>query len=379
MNTLTEIPLDIKYLIIQLLHVDSTATLFSLLHISKLWYMAILGYLSSQNLDFKYLYISVIRENNLSILQWANSYGYQWNSLTCAYVARHGHLGTLQKLREHGCEWNYRVCASAALGGHLEILKWAREQGCEWNHWTCIYAARGGHLEVLKWAREPAIVPGGEVCEWDSRVCSNAAGNGHLEVLKWAIANGCKWDNDVWGFTAIEKRLDVMEWLKLNCTLPPIDYAIETDNLELLQWMHTKNYGMSYICDEAAKQGNLRILKWAKESGYRTDWFAGDNALAYGHLEVLKWLLHDGGGKIFWLICSRDAAKNGHLETLKWGFEYRGNISKWVPPEVCKNAVENDHLDIVIWARENGCIWDKETAKLAQMKWPDLFCLLKVE
>ena len=48
--------------------------------------------------------------------------------------------------------------------------------------------------------------------------------------------------------------------------------------------------------------------------------------------------------------CS-SAAKNGHLDVLKWARENGCEWDSWT----CSNAAKNGHLDVLEWVRENGC------------------------
>jgi hypothetical protein len=47
----------------------------------------------------------------------------------------------------------------------------------------------------------------------------------------------------------------------------------------------------------------------------------------------------------------REAAKGGHLEVLKWA---RENGCPW-DELTCANAAERGHLGMLQWARANGC------------------------
>ena len=86
-----------------------------------------------------------------------------------------------------------------------------------------------------------------------------------------------------------------------------------------------------------------------------------------GYLEVLKWARENGCD---WNsdTCSF-AADNGHLEVLKWA---RENGCKW-NFETCRCAALNGHIEVLKWARENGCDWDSKTEKFAKEKWPKKF------
>ena len=72
-----------------------------------------------------------------------------------------------------------------------------------------------------------------------------------------------------------------------------------------------------------------------------------------GHLEVLQWARTNG--------CEWDqgtcagAAYNGHLEVLQWA---RANGCEW-DWQTCINAAYGGHLEVLQWARSNGCEWNK--------------------
>jgi hypothetical protein len=58
------------------------------------------------------------------------------------------------------------------------------------------------------------------------------------------------------------------------------------------------------------------------------------------------------------------AAKSGHLDILKWARENGCPWNEWT----CFYAVENDHLEVLKWARENGCRWGSSTRQDAASK-----------
>ena len=55
----------------------------------------------------------------------------------------------------------------------------------------------------------------------------------------------------------------------------------------------------------------------------------------------------------------RGAAEGGHLEMLKWA---RENGCPW-DEDTCANAAKGGHLEVLKWARENDCPWDEWTCK----------------
>jgi len=60
------------------------------------------------------------------------------------------------------------------------------------------------------------------------------------------------------------------------------------------------------------------------------------------------------------LTCSW-AAEGGHLEVLKWA---RENGCPW-NERTCSCAAKGGHLEVLKWARENGCPWGEQTCSFA--------------
>jgi hypothetical protein len=58
------------------------------------------------------------------------------------------------------------------------------------------------------------------------------------------------------------------------------------------------------------------------------------------------------------------AARRGHLEVLQWARENGCHWDKWT----CAYAAKCGHLEILQWARENGCPWDKWTCAYAAFR-----------
>ncbi len=71
-------------------------------------------------------------------------------------------------------------------------------------------------------------------------------------------------------------------------------------------------------------------------------------AAGYGFLNILKWARENG---CYWnsSICYY-AAENGHLEVLKWAKE---NGCTWDKDLYIKSAEKNKHVDIIEWIKNN--------------------------
>ena len=101
-------------------------------------------------------------------------------------------------------------------------------------------------------------------------------------------------------------------------------------------------------------------LSWALEkcSEYRKARFCEQMARK-GNLELLKYA-HENGCPWDKDTCS-EAAYHGHLECLKYAHE---NGCPW-DESTCSAAAEKGHLECLKYAHENGCPWDERTCKWA--------------
>jgi hypothetical protein len=59
-------------------------------------------------------------------------------------------------------------------------------------------------------------------------------------------------------------------------------------------------------------------------------------------------------------VC-KNAAQGGHLEVLRWA---RANGCPW-DEATCASAAESGHFEVLRWARANGCPWDEATCASA--------------
>ena len=116
--------------------------------------------------------------------------------------------------------------------------------------------------------------------------------------------------------------------------------------------------------EDAAERGYLSTLKCLRRRGRLYDeclLFAA--AAMVGDLEAFKAMRLAENFPWDVLTCAY-AAWGGHLEVLKWA---RENGCPW-NRRTCSYAAAGGHLEMLQWARENGCPWDKRTRRLAASK-----------
>ena len=109
------------------------------------------------------------------------------------------------------------------------------------------------------------------------------------------------------------------------------------------------------VCEDAARRGSVRLLKWARENNL--DWGTNtcSSAAVYGHLPALQYLHENGcpwdSRTCYW------AAEKGHLPVLQYLHE-NGCPWHW---STCSAAADNGHLPVLQYSHENGCPWDYGT------------------
>jgi len=200
----------------------------------------------------------------------------------------------------------------------------------------------------------------GLICRYnlllEDKFIEQAVINKQLHVLAWAISKGISL-KDMAYIAAREGQMKVLKWLrKNNCLLDETVCANAALNghLNVLIWAR-KNYCFwgERVCANAALNGHLDVLIWAKGNYCLWDEKVCANAALNGHLDVLIWARNNNCP---WdeTVCS-NAALNGHLDVLIWA---RNNNCSW-DERVCSNAALNGHLDVLIWARNNNCPWDE--------------------
>jgi hypothetical protein len=192
-----------------------------------------------------------------------------------------------------------------------------------------------GYVDVVQWLIRRC--PTGHV---PSQAVAEAAKNGHLEVLQWLFSNHdhVYWGGDEMYYAVANNRLEVAKFLH-DHTAPPADDM--------------------YLIDEAARHGDLDMMKWLhSERGDQLTYEGVMRAVNHGFLAAVKWMRETFPDSVVASDIKMDnAAANGHLEMIKW---LHGQHA-WCTKQAMNLAASNDHLDVVRFLHENraeGCTTD---------------------
>lgn len=209
---------------------------------------------------------------------------------------------------------------------------------------------------MLAWAEENSSQWGdGESCD----ACVWAAYDGKLDVLIWARDHGVPWNTDVFAFAASGGNMEVLQYLNDHgcpCNGAASHSAAGSGHLHVLRWLMDE--GDASLLQHNAHGSAYDASEWIGLFT-RSCSSVTYNAALSDHLEVLQWARHQG--------CSWDengiaaAARNGHLEVLKW---MRDNHCPW-NSRTCEYAARNGHLELLKFVREHDCPWDEKCCTAA--------------
>ena len=180
-------------------------------------------------------------------------------------------------------------------------------------------------LRAVSRAMRDAVAATGHPVE--ETTWENAAGLGYLRTFKHLHQQG---------------RLELLENL--------LQEAAKTGQLEVMKWLHANGCPWdANTCESAAEGGHLKVLQRARANGCPWGARTCSGAAEGGHLDVLQWARANGCLWDTWTCAF--AAWKGHLEVLQWS---RANGCPW-NSRVHSHANIRGHLELLNWAIENGC------------------------
>ncbi|GAQ90357.1 hypothetical protein KFL_006310070 [Klebsormidium nitens] len=229
----------------------------------------------------------------------------------------------------------------------------------------CFAAASRGDLDGLQQLRQ-----GTPPRRWGALSCALAAlWEGHLQVAEWIYEQDASVIEGVCLLAAKLGRLNLLQWARARDPAPHWDkelcnqvviMALRMGRPEVAQWGVLQNPAMecATTCLTAAVTGNLATLQWLRGRTPPCPWVGVDcalGALENGHLEVVKWVREQDPRAERDVCC--EAARQGRVDLLKLARAQE-------PPfcwntSTCLNAAMQGHLETLQWLRgqEPPCPW----------------------
>jgi hypothetical protein len=135
--------------------------------------------------------------------------------------------------------------------------------------------------------------------------------------------------------------------------------------VEILEYLKNVKYNFDdgwtmYLCDYAAKNGHLNVLKWARNNQCKWNSNVCSYAAKIGNLEIIQWIN---------ALPVYEQPKHKYLV-------YRPRMQNcgWKSDQnICSSAIFNGHKHVVKWALENGCEMS-DKFKFAKIRTFDEIC-----
>jgi hypothetical protein len=175
---------------------------------------------------------------------------------------------------------------------------------------------------------------------YDMDACETAARCGRLEILEWLVHRGFSYDSmDMFHLAARNNKVNILDWLYFDKIK---DVKIFGKEAKITGNRHGFSNYFTFLLKEAARNGNLDVLKWSRKRKIPWDEsicaaaaerITTNNPKDLTSLEVLKWLRKVGCDWNY-KTCT-NAARAGNLETLKWA---RSQGCEWKPDQIMRTA-----------------------------------------
>lgn len=183
----------------------------------------------------------------------------------------------------------------------------------------------------------------------------------------WANGSAAKaqsYKYDATKNAAYSGKIEIIEWLvtekfPLSPDIPEI--AACNGSTSILNWWNSKRMVFRSLDDLIAiafKHGHLDSTKWLIAHGAKVPATACAMAAAGGHLEMLMFARENGGA---WGDCMMEAARNGHLHLLEWAHSKGASLHS----DICEEAAAGGHLCVLQWARSRNCPWKSPLVLIA--------------
>jgi hypothetical protein len=217
-----------------------------------------------------------------------------------------------------------KACKAAGKHGRMDTIRTLVEHCTEYEKFMIARAAaKTGHFEIVEWLHD----------------------TGHIRALKpWRREDADPDDEYAHLCEGDHKRCQ--------CAIGEFILtagAAYNGNVEMLEWLHNKGYRISYAEDDAAKKGHIHVLEWLR-TNHKLSIMAQWYAAGANQVHVLEYLNSHG------LLCRSaydQAAKNGYVELMQrlWDMGLRPS------PISIDLAIKKGQKTAALWLRNRGVEW----------------------
>ncbi|GFH54954.1 hypothetical protein CTEN210_11430 [Chaetoceros tenuissimus] len=309
------------------------------------------------------------------------SYGIMWD------LAKEGNLDMMKYLDENFSSFmkrSYR-CLEGAFSvaikeGNLEILEWINNEFPKYLNLTedeheYMFYENGeykfgdvlfeGNLAAIKW-----FIDNVDFHIEDERINEIVAYRGKVEIFE-AIEGHYQpvFNEEIFESAAHGHSIEMLDYLyRNNCPFNSdiCSQALQTVHTEksfaALKWLRRHDFPWdANTCLSAVFYDNLNALKWARDQGCLWDEetlvYAAGNCSSNSNMEMLEYCLQNGCP-----LSSRACQRAMHNKDDSKALEVLKLLRKYSCPwdeETCEDAARYGNFEAMIWARNNGCPWNR--------------------
>lgn len=214
-----------------------------------------------------------------------------------------GEMEVVRWFISKGCKAGGMEYNTASMNGHTQVLEYLMGVSGELDDDTmseCMdNAIEGGHIDTVKYLQTVGADLDGGI------PTISAVMSGDLEMLKYVVSQGALCWEDTVGTVGFVGKLEFLEYLKntpgafrdgldVNNGYDILYNAVGSCHYEVLKWCYDNGYAMyAELCEIAARDGNLDMVKWLREHGSP---FGETGAIAKkgGYIKLYAWARMNG-------------------------------------------------------------------------------------
>lgn len=240
------------------------------------------------------------------------------------------------------------IYAKLAERGNFSLIKKLSKMDKDYKISTLEHvikgAARSGNMKILKWGQKKIAIP--------EEAISEAIQGNHLDVIKWLLKNNGQICNGDIKYAAKNGNKIIFKFILKksiyhSCCYEACYSAAQYGHLDLVQYcFQIDAVDKTFVADGAAHGGQLDILKFAYQQGYKLS-----SKFRCNHIHIYEWLIQNNLFSYNITIAANIAAEGG-LKCLQFIHSKGYNVRH---KTVFSKAIESENIDIIMWLHDIGC------------------------